>query len=127
MEDACEWLSNRPIENLSTPYSRDARAHRILSPFALMDGSVKQLAVSRDGQHFTISLEKHKSIAVDGCKWRDFILNTMVRLRSLVTAQLPLGLTVEDLASTPLNDDLSLQAPHRQAETRSRLWKLYQN
>ena len=118
MEDACKWLSNRPQEYLSTPYSRDAHAHYILSPFALVDGSVKQVAVSRDGQIFTISLGKSKSMTVDSYKWRSFILDTITRLRSLITKQLPSGLTYEDLASTPLHDDFSLQAPYRQAANR---------
>ena len=106
---------------MSTPYSRLAHTHFVISPYTITDGTTTHFDISRDGQTASYSTDGVIWHTIEYQQWPFLISKLISMIRSAVASQMPSGVTVSDLADRPFSDDFSKVAPHRQANNEAQV------
>lgn len=119
MTEEHQWLTWKPQEFESTPYSRAAHIQYTISPYVRFDGTATHFDISRDGQVASYSTDGIIWQHIDYRKWTSLILEIQSMIRSEVANQMPSGMAVSDLTDHVMSDDLSKTAPHKQENNKA--------
>ncbi|KAF8220459.1 hypothetical protein L208DRAFT_1382651 [Tricholoma matsutake] len=87
------WLSHKPQNLESTPYSHITHIQFIIGPYACSDGTVMHFNISKDGQTVSYSKDRVTWHDINYQKWSTLILEIISRIKDKIIQSIKEGTT----------------------------------